>query len=125
MIKLLATACVILSVMLTLPAWAGFKEGWSAYKGGDYETALSEFRALSKKGNATAAYYLGVMYSGGQGVPRDHKEAIKWYSKAAAKGHGGAMYALGKTHEYGRGVPINHGKAMQWYKRATRTAPKR
>ena len=37
---------------LTAPAWAGFDEGVAAYKCGDYATALREWRALTKQGQA-------------------------------------------------------------------------
>ena len=37
--------------------------GWTAYQQGDYETALSSFRAAAANGEKLAQYYLGLMYT--------------------------------------------------------------
>jgi hypothetical protein len=47
-----------------------FQKGLTAYKSGDYATALREWTPLAKQGDAFAQYNLGVMYGNGQGVPR-------------------------------------------------------
>ena len=78
---------VVLLVSLAASAWAGFDEGFAAYERGDYETALREWEPLAEHGLAEAQYNLGVMYSKGQGVPRDDAEAVKWYRMAAAQGY--------------------------------------
>ncbi len=59
---------VALFVSLAAPAWAGFDEGMAAYKRGDYETAIQEWKPLAKQGVADAQYNLGVMY--GEGLAR-------------------------------------------------------
>ena len=38
------------------------------------------------KGIAQTQYNLGAMYSNGQGVNQDDKEAAAWYRKAAVQG---------------------------------------
>src|SRR5258705_8157250 len=47
-----------------------------------------------------AQYYLGYIFSEGQGLTRDYAEALKWYRKAADSGnmiaetHLGSMYQM-------------------------------
>ncbi len=53
--------------------------GINALDRGDYTTALRIFRQLAEQGNAKAQYNLGIMYSNGQGVPKDYGEGLKWY----------------------------------------------
>ena len=50
------------AVWLAPPAFAGFDEGFAAYKRGDYETAHREFLKAAEQGDARAQYNLGVMY---------------------------------------------------------------
>jgi len=38
---------------------------------------------------------LGLIYSKGQGVPQDYKEAVKWYRLSAEQGVAQAQYNLG------------------------------
>tara|TARA_Y100000588_G_C14178902_1_gene892682 strand:+ start:113 stop:343 length:231 start_codon:yes stop_codon:yes gene_type:complete len=55
------------------------------------------------------AYYLG------QGVPQDHKEAVKWYRKAAEQGDADAHYHLGNPYKIGAGVPEDYIHAYAWF----------
>ncbi len=48
------------------------------------------YRKAADQGNAIAQYYLGVMYSKGQGVRQDYVKAHMWYNLAALKGQSGA-----------------------------------
>ena len=41
----------------------------------DHETAFRLFLEAAKQGNAEAQYYVGLMYSLGQGVPTNYSEA--------------------------------------------------
>ena len=43
----------------------------TAYRSGDYQAALAEWRPLAESGHATAQYNLGVMYELGSGVALD------------------------------------------------------
>ena len=45
---------------------ADYQKGLTAYKSGDYATALREWTTLAKKGKALAQYNLGTMYANGQ-----------------------------------------------------------
>jgi TPR repeat protein len=94
---------------------AGSNEGVAAYKKGDYETALREWRLLAEQGDAGAQLNLGFMYHNGYGVPQDYKEAIKWYRRAAEQGNDRAQYNLGLMYDNGYGVPQDYVQAHMWY----------
>ena len=64
------------------PAWADLQGGLTAYRRRDYATALKEWLPVAQAGDATAQFYLGLMYERGRGVPPDPAEALRWYERA-------------------------------------------
>lgn len=108
----------VLSVSLATSAYAGFDEGYSAYKSEDYATALKEWLPLAKKGDASAQHNLGVMYKKGQGVPKNLITAVSWYRKAATQGDASSQNALAVMYETGNGVKKNEAEAVIWYRKA-------
>ncbi len=96
----------------------GFNAGVTAYKLGDYATALREWRPLAKQGNAKAQYNLGHMYRYGLGVPQDDAEAWGWWRKAAWQGNAGAQSNLGVMYRKGQGVPQDDAEAVGWWRKA-------
>jgi TPR repeat protein len=114
-------ASLVLTVMLTGAAVAGpFEDGARAYKGGDYATALRQWRPMAEQGLAVAQFKLGLMYNFGRGVPQDHAEAVKWFRLAAEQGHAGSAHELGFKYSLGRGVPQDYAEAVKWYGRAAK-----
>ncbi|MCH7693774.1 MAG: sel1 repeat family protein, partial [Proteobacteria bacterium] len=111
----LAAALVLL---LTADARADLGAGISAYKRGDYATALAEFRRAAEQGSVVAQINLAAMYYKGQGVPQDDAEAATWYRKAADQGDAVAQNNIGLMYDNGRGVPQDYGAAVKWYRRA-------
>ena len=111
----LAAALVLL---LTADARADLGAGISAYKRGDYATALAEFRRAAEQGSVVAQVNLAAMYYKGQGVPQDDAEAATWYRKAADQGDAVAQNNIGLMYDNGRGVPQDYGAAVKWYRRA-------
>ena len=95
-------------------AQSGFDKGASAYKRGDFETALAVFRPLAESGDAKAQSILGLMYSYGEGVPEDYRESARWYRRAAEQGSSVAQYNLGMFYLEGQGVSQNTDAAMEW-----------
>ena len=71
---------------------------------------------LAKQGHITAQYNLGVIYSGGLGVPQDYKEAVKWTKLSAVQGKMEAQYNLGTHYINGNGVPQDYNEAVKWLK---------
>ncbi len=89
---LIAALCAGFTLGLTAPAWAGLDEAVAANKRGDYATALREWRPLAKQGNASAQFFLGLMYGEGLGVPQDYAKAVGWLRKAAEQGYPGPAH---------------------------------
>lgn len=94
---------------------ADLVKGRAAYRSGDYETALKEFKESAEQGNGHAQYDLGLLYRRGLGVAVDYKEAAKWFAKAANKDIHRAQSALGGLYSLGRGIDHDHYRAYFWY----------
>jgi hypothetical protein len=54
------------------------------------------------------------MYSRGQGVPQDYREAAYWCSRAADQGNPEGQYLLGLMYDKGQGVPASSPRAYIW-----------
>jgi TPR repeat protein len=61
-----------------------FDDAYSAYKRGDYSTALRLWRLAAEQGNASAQHNLGAMYDKGHGVLQDNITAYMWFNIAGA-----------------------------------------
>ncbi len=121
----LAGAGVTLAYMQRMPVHAGrpttggrIDDADAAYRRGDYATALRLFRPLAEQGNASAQFFLGVMYRDGRGVPKNDAEAVKWYRLAADQGLAVAQNHLGFRYFNGRGVSQNDAEAAKWFRLA-------
>jgi TPR repeat protein len=111
---LLATALLVIMT----PAWpADFHVGLTAFRNGDYETAVREWRPLALAGDVEVQYLLARLYYHGQSV-RDDAEAVKWYQRAAESGHVQSCNNLGLMYEQGRGVERDEAAAALWYQAA-------
>ena len=77
-----------------LPDWLRKAIAVFAYNHGNYETAFRKLLPLAEHGNAEAQYYVGLMYSEGQGVPQDDAEAMNWCRKAATQGDANARFLV-------------------------------
>jgi uncharacterized protein len=90
----------------------------TAYKRGDFATALQIWRPRATQGVAFAQFNLGLMYYSGQGVPQDYAEAAKWYRLAADQGNPDSQNTLGTMYEGGLGFPQDYAEAAKWYRLA-------
>jgi TPR repeat protein len=87
--SLIAFLCFTLAVLFGSAgsSWgADWEKGVTAYKSGDYATALREWTPLAEQGDAAAQYKLGVTYEKGTGVIQDNVYAHMWYNIAASSG---------------------------------------
>ena len=83
------------------------------------DPAISQqWHEAAERGEAWAQYNQGMMYSRGDGVPRDDTEATKWIRKAAEQGHPDAQNSMGAMYERGEGVPEDDAEAVTWYRKA-------
>lgn len=92
--------------------------GMERYFAKDYLGAVIPLRSAAAQGDANAQALLGVMYSGGQGLPRDDVQAAAWTAKAAQQGMPSAQARLGNMYRQGIGVPQDFVLAYQWFERA-------
>ena len=77
---------------------------------------FEEAKRLAEDGDAEVQSELGEMYSEGNGVPQNYKEAVKWYTKAAEQGNAPPQAMLGVMYDNGYGVPKDLVHAYAWYK---------
>jgi localization factor PodJL len=75
-------------------------------------------RAAALKGDATAAYEIGVRFAEGRGSAPNLDEAAKWYDRAAQAGLVPAIFRLGTLYEKGLSVKKDVDIARHYYLQA-------
>ena len=67
-----------------------------AFKNGDYATAFPKLLAAARKGDASAQFWLGMMYFNGTGVEKNLPASTEWFRRASDQGvdQAGLMYGL-------------------------------
>jgi localization factor PodJL len=75
-------------------------------------------RTAAMKGDANAAYEIGVRFAEGKGVAANYDEAAKWYDRAAQAGVVPATFRLGTLYEKGLGVKKDADIARRYYTQA-------
>lgn len=103
----LSIASILFISSLHPIAYADFDKGMVAYKNKDYPTALREFTESANQGEPKAQYRLGLMYTKGEGLPKNAKEAMKWYQLAANQGDTSAQLSLSLVYARGEVVKTN------------------
>ena len=73
---------------------------------------------LAKCNVSGAQVKAGRMYTYGEGVKENHKEAVKWYKKAIGNHSVMAKYWLGYMYQWGQGVKQDRKKAAEWWIKA-------
>jgi hypothetical protein len=76
--------------------------------------AAKSHLAKAKKGDAQAQYNLGMMYSNGNQVKKDFKEAAKWWRKSAEQGNAPSQAFLALSYFRGEGVPKDLITGYAW-----------
>lgn len=98
---------------------AGMQEGIQAYDHKNYPTALKEFLPMATAGNSEAQYYLGEIYSFGEGVPADEKKSVDWYTRSAQQGNVDSQSMLGTIFLNGsKVIPHDYNQAAFWLTKA-------
>ncbi|OAF14837.1 hypothetical protein AYJ54_41735 [Bradyrhizobium centrolobii] len=75
-------------------------------------------RTAAMKGDATAAYEIGLRFAEGKGIATNYDEAAKWYDRAAQAGVVPATFRLGTLYEKGLGVKKDADIARRYYTQA-------
>jgi uncharacterized protein len=117
----LATALAVASAGAATAQDAGYANwaaGFRAYDRGDYAEAVRVWRIAGDQGSVDAQFFLGKMYTDGQGVAQNDTEASHWFRRAADQGDAVSQYSLGFNYANGRGVPRNEAEAVRWYRMA-------
>jgi len=66
------------------------------------DQSVAELRALAKEPNGEAAYYLGLAYEDGDGVPRDRTKALAYLCRAASLQYASAITAIRRLQGQGQ-----------------------
>jgi len=98
-------------------------KGQALFKNKDYQGAYAVFNHPEISKNATAAYYLGIMYNRGIGVQRSISLALMYYTLSAEQGYVKSMGFLGDLYSNGgigtsSLVQVNKSEAFKWYRKA-------
>ena len=83
---LAALACLIAAPLNAAPADSEFRNGLSAYNGGNYLKALDIWLPLAQQEDAPSQAGVGFIYHRGLGVDVDNQKAFYWLHKAAEHG---------------------------------------
>lgn len=97
---------------------AMFNMGADCFNANNHSDAIKWYTAAMEKGEANAAYGLGVCYYGGHGIPRDFQKAFQLFLQAAQGGNVSAMFNTGVCYLNGEGTQQNREQAIYWYKQA-------
>lgn len=86
-------------------------------KKADHSTNASFYRKACDNGDPTSCVNLGVMYTRGQGVPKDAEKSATYFERACDRGAPTGCTNLGVMYRQGVGVPQDHKKAVSLYRR--------
>ena len=101
-----------------------FNDAIKLYNDKKFKESAAVFYKSANAGNIEAAYILGYLYAGGQGVKPDLKTSLTWYTKAALAGHTNAQVNLGFMCIGGQGTKSDYQKAAYWIDKAKQNGSK-
>jgi uncharacterized protein len=111
-LSLLAAALVMAPATALADAFDDGKEAWTK---GRFGRSMAILLPLAEQGNAEAQYLVGTMYSCGQGVPQDRREAAKWFRLAAEHENPEAFLSLGQGYAMGApDLPRDASESYFW-----------
>jgi len=110
-----ALAALMLGFLVPLSGtFADDQSGWQAYSAGNYDRAERIWRPAAERGDANAAFGMGVLAE----ARGNETEAAHWYEKAALGGLPSAQVLMGHRYIEGLGVPRDPILAYAWLTRA-------
>jgi TPR repeat protein len=110
-----AVALCALFIAMNLSKASTLKEAKAALDAGEYQSAIQLFELLAERGDVSAQYSLGSIYSRGFGTSKNFTVAARWFRKAAVQGHTEAQFDLGALYHRGEGVRKNSQLAIEWW----------
>jgi len=127
--RILAPALLLCATVCARAPDNPVADGDYAYQQGNYAKAIQSYREGANDDRlpelqATAQDRLGRMFSNGDGVAQDAKQAISWFEKSDALGNIEAPTDIGDIYFFARGVPRDLPTAVRWYRKgADRGSP--
>lgn len=82
------------------------------------EELFQKYLVKAQAGDVDAQYNLGIMYYHGDGVAKNHDEALKWFHLSAEQGDAEAQFNLGFMYGRGEGTAKDHRASMEWFQKA-------
>ncbi|MEO7100166.1 MAG: tetratricopeptide repeat protein [Luteolibacter sp.] len=76
---------------------------------------IADLTPKAEAGDLVSQVELGNIYSKGEGVAKNEKEAVKWFSKAAEQGNLDAQMYLGGVYIRGKDIPKDSRESAKWY----------
>ncbi len=89
-------------------------EGYDAYLNKDYVTAYNIWKELAETGNPNAQYNLGMLYTEGNGTPKNEEKSFYWFLLAAEAGNAQAQLIIATRYSKGIGIKPDPVKAYKW-----------
>jgi hypothetical protein len=86
----------------------------------EYKKAAAFFAKAAMQEHMDAQFYLGSLFSEGQGVIQDFEKSRYWYNKAAMQGHSTAQYNLGVLYYNGEGGSRNVSMAKYYFEKSAK-----
>jgi len=83
-----------------------------------YFIAKDDLKLLTETNDPQALNWLGLCYSRGRYVSKDHDKAMEFIERAASMDCPEAFFNLGEMYLYGNGVPQNRARALQMLEKA-------
>jgi TPR repeat protein len=93
-----------------------FENGATAFKRGDYRTAMEDWRGLTT--DSMVQNDFGIMYKDGKGVPQNFATAVQWFSRSASAGNSLGQNNLGGMYRDGLGVQRDYSRAITFFRAA-------
>lgn len=78
----------------------------------DYADLAKKYNDNAIKGDKSAQYNLGYLYSN---IPKNYVQAKNWYTKSAVQGHAKAQNNLAILYASGKGVEQDYKTAYMWF----------
>ncbi len=112
-------------LLAPLPAWADddLQAARKAVRMRQFDKAFELYEVAAQNGDPEAQYQLAMLYSRGQGAPKNDNRARLWLERAANQKHAGASYLLSqKLREVdpARAEELLHSAASKGYSTAER-----
>ena len=91
-----------------------FNKGLAADQAHDYVSAVQWLQKSSELGYPQAQIFLGLLFTKGDGLPKNAAEGTKWLRRAADEGDNAAQFYLAMQYVKGESVPQDNVLAHMW-----------